>query len=190
MRFCLFSILFTFPFFSSFICKAQEKLEKEFVIKQTEVPKPALDFINSLGLKHKLKWYREEFSGGFSFECKTKYKKKCISIEFDSTGILEDLEIDLPQKNLPTRIALNLKKQCDSLFDNWKFLKIQEQYRDSVKVMQYFEGKIDANTLYYEIVLKARINGIYRRHEITTNQNGDIIKHLLIATKNEDNLEY
>jgi len=74
---------------------AQEKFEMESRLKQNDVPSNALNFIDSLSLKNKVKWYLEEGIERKSIEAKFKRSGKKHSVEFDILGNIEDVEIEV-----------------------------------------------------------------------------------------------
>jgi hypothetical protein len=51
---------FILVFFGPILLSAQEKLEREYRIKEKNVPAAALVFMDSVGIKVKTKWYKEE----------------------------------------------------------------------------------------------------------------------------------
>jgi hypothetical protein len=57
------------------ILQAQKKYEKEYRIKQEEVPEEALEFIHSAAIDFSEKWYFEENLEGNSIEAKFKYNQ-------------------------------------------------------------------------------------------------------------------
>ncbi|MEZ4934623.1 MAG: hypothetical protein R2788_21160 [Saprospiraceae bacterium] len=74
---------------------AQVKYEKESRLKEKDVPSIALDFIDSLAVKKKVRWYLEEGFNRTSVEAKFKMDNRKYSIEFDTIGNLEDIEIQV-----------------------------------------------------------------------------------------------
>ena len=94
----------------------QEKLERESRINSEEVPVTSLLFVDSLNFTRKVKWYREEGLAGVSIEAKSKKEGQKISVEFDSTGNIEDIEIQVEWKTLSDglkdRITTQLDQEC------------------------------------------------------------------------------
>ena len=74
---------------------AQLKYEKESRLAVEEVPEQARNFINTITTSNKVKWYLEEGLDRSSIEAKFEYKDHKYSVEFDSIGILEDVEVQV-----------------------------------------------------------------------------------------------
>ncbi|MEL7341524.1 MAG: hypothetical protein AAGM67_13685, partial [Bacteroidota bacterium] len=83
-----------FIFISASGLHAQEKLEKERRIQDDEVPAAARSFIDSCMFGGTIKWYSEEELDGMSVEAKLKEVGYRYSIEFDTLGQIEDVEIE------------------------------------------------------------------------------------------------
>ena len=80
--------LFMHPTFS------QDKYEKEYRIKYEEVPKSALNFINSINFSNKIKWYKEESLKSYTYEAKTIHKDIKFSVEFDIDDVISITSAD------------------------------------------------------------------------------------------------
>ncbi len=110
---------------------AQEKYEKESRIREKYVPTKALQFIDSSDLKSRIRWYLEEGLNRKSIEAKFKHEKVRYSVEFDTLGNVEDIEIEIPWEDLNSQlkdsISLHLKKDCLK----HKIVKVQIQYSGS-----------------------------------------------------------
>src|SRR5690606_41633459 len=65
---------------------AQQKYEKESRLNRNNVPAIAFNFIDSLNLKNRVKWYLEESLENKSVEAKFKKSGKKHSVEFDILG--------------------------------------------------------------------------------------------------------
>ncbi len=171
----------------------QKKYEKESRLKQEKVPSKALQFINSLDKEIKQKWFFEENLKGNSIEAKFKLNKKKYSVEFDTIGNLQDIEIVYDYKELieveQKRITKSLKKS----FESYKIKKIQKQYTGDIATLATFESAKSPNEICnyaYEIVLKAKKNKEWKLFEIAMNAKGEIIEISEIIFRNTDNLEY
>ncbi|MBK7873616.1 MAG: hypothetical protein IPJ74_24595 [Saprospiraceae bacterium] len=170
---------------------AQQKFEREDRIKDASVPAQALAFIDSTKVDSRIKWYQEESHLGITIEAKFKYKKSRYSIEFDSTGIIQDIEIEI--KTLPKAVLERMNKELDSVFNKYKFQKIQLHYNGSEAVLAgVFEQEDMSNRLntYYEIIIKGWELKTPKLYEITFDDEGHLIKKIHIIQRNSDNLEY
>jgi hypothetical protein len=79
----------------------QVKYEKEFRLKPGQVPVKARQFIDSINLQQKVKWYYEQNLKGNSIEAKFRMNHKRYSIEFDTLGNLQDVEVQIGWEQMP-----------------------------------------------------------------------------------------
>lgn len=108
---------------------AQSKNEKEERIPVSRFPERALNYLKytEKSLK-RLKYFKEIDGHRKSYEAKFKYNKLLYSIEFDTLGKLEDIEIIIKQKHIPENALQHINNYFKTNFDNFNFIKIQEQY--------------------------------------------------------------
>jgi len=181
--------LLLFPFVS----KAQQKYESEFRMKSEMIPQSAKRFIDSIGPDSKVKWYKEISLSDVSFEAKFKHKKKQFSVEFDTLGILQDVEFVIKKSEIAPKVYNKIEGKLDSLYHKWKFQKIQTQYTGS---NSYLITSINKNKpsetikFSYEIVLKGKALGNTQLYEITFNDQGEIQDIKQIVQDKADHLEY
>ncbi|WP_052823464.1 hypothetical protein [Neotamlana sedimentorum] len=115
--------------FWSCILSAQSKNEKEERITLSQFPNLAHQSLLSTEkpLK-KLKFFKEIDGSRKSYEAKFKYNKLQYSVEFDTLGKLEDIEIIIKQKHIPEGALQQITTYFKTNFDKYSFIKIQEQY--------------------------------------------------------------
>ncbi|MFT5887147.1 MAG: hypothetical protein ACI9IP_003620 [Arcticibacterium sp.] len=117
--------------FTCFLClvpmlsPAQDKFEREYRAKPENVSFSAKTFIDSIGPKSKVKWYKEISQNGISVEAKFEYQKKKFSIEFDPSGVLQDVEFIIKKGEIAPLVYRQIELELDSLFQKWRFQKIQ-----------------------------------------------------------------
>lgn len=172
---------------------AQTKYEREVRIETHEVQPQVLDFVKTLNLKSKVKWYREMGIDTTSIEAKTKYKGNWYSIEFSEDGTLEDIEIEVKWRDLDQQIANGLKDLLDSTFERYRIEKIQLQYIGAPSVMaQLFDTKQNATnlTLNYELVVSSKVEGAFKQFEFLFSQQPAILSKKEIISKNTVHIEY
>ena len=186
---CVFLLFFVLTFSDSF---GQDKLEREFRIKEKDVPQPALNFITACSFTKKIKWYKEVGLTSTSVEAKTKSNAKKYSIEFDSLGQIEDIEINIKWKELPPATQKNIKSQLHAAYQKYKIRKIQIQYTgEEADLIDAVKNKpSDQIEINYEIVLKAKTNNEYQLLEYLFSEDGAILSKLNIILNNTDNLEF
>lgn len=173
--------------------KGQIKYEKEYRIRTTAVPKPALDFVRELPFDRRIKWYQEEGFSATSIEAKSCYKKQKYSIEFDQHGHLQDVEIQIRAKSVPGPVLSKIRTNLDIRFKRHRLIKIQKQWSGpsaavmtSVQAQEMGEQVVEK----YEIVIKGKSNeGVYW-YEYTFDATGEEEASKKIVLRNTDNLAY
>ncbi len=172
---------------------AQLKYEKESRMKESDVPSLAIQFIDSLELDGKVKWYLEQGLERTTIEAKYTLEKSRHSIEFDSTGILEDAEIQVEWRELNEALKEKIINQlCE---DCWKIKiqKVQIQYTgDRQVILQFLKtGEISgAYTLRYEMVIRCRMPNNTVRYEYLYSDDGQKLSRAEIVFQKASNLEY
>lgn len=172
---------------------SQEKMEKEYRIKEKNVPVSALLFMDSIGIKVKTKWYKEEGLEKNSIEVKFKYRKRRYSIEFDTLGKVEDVEITRKwketNKNTQKLIENQLLKDCSK----YKVEKIQIQYKGPDKQLYeivrnpFTEIPLQKS---YEVVVKCKTEEEVALYEYLFNVKCEKVFRTKIIFKNSSHLEY
>ena len=97
----LFSYVLCFSFFYFNCIFSQVKYEKEYRIKNDEIPDNIKSYLKTVTFKNKIKWYKEEGLYKYTYEAKTSHNNLNFSIEFDSLGIIEDVEFKIEWKSVP-----------------------------------------------------------------------------------------
>lgn len=167
--------------------------EQEYGIKTSEVPTPALAYVASFGFTKKIKWYFEKNDTNHSVEAKTKWEKHKYSIEFDTTGRLQDVEITVEEREIvPVALQGILSYMTDS-FTSYQICKIQRQYSGEPAAIRDLIHKKEASknvTTRYEIVAQVNNKGVKKRVEILFDEGGKAIQITQLYYRNTDNLEY
>ena len=177
----------------SFTSTAQYKYEREFRLKQDLIPDVARDFIDAIGITAKIKWYKEVGLSSTSYEAKFKYANKSFSIEFDSLGMLQDVEYIIKKKELNPAVYVPRETALDALYHKWKIQKIQLQYIGPKKdiLTAIIQGKMSPLIqTSYEIVVKGKAQGVVQLYEISFTKEGVIKEVSQIIQNKADHLEY
>lgn len=172
---------------------AQQKFERESRLKPDEVPTAALQFIEAVEMDTRWKWYYEENLEGNSVEAKTKYKGTRYSVEFDTSGKIQDVEIEMKWQDLDDQVRRNISIALDSLFTRHKINKIQIQYSAESKVLLDLlnnQPNIPQAKIQYEIVVAGRKTNRPKLYELTFTDSGKLSEISEIIFRNTDNLEY
>jgi hypothetical protein len=178
--------------YSNKLC-GQEKFEKESRIKKKDAPIKAVQFIDSLYLKNKVKWYKEEGLNKKSIEAKFRHNKIKYSIEFDTLGNIEDVEKEINWKdlneNLKDSITIKLKNNCIK----HKIIKVQIQYLGNNYDL-FSKVKTDKNSTNlltnYEIIVRCKSEKKVELFEYLFNETGKLLSISKIIFKNSSHLEY
>jgi hypothetical protein len=172
---------------------AQQKFERESRLKPVDVPTAALQFIDAVDLETKWKWYFEENLQGNSFEAKTKHQGKRYSVEFDTSGKIQDVEIEKSWQEMDEQLRGNILQALDSLFISHKIDKIQIQYvAENTVLLGILNKKADQtdSKIQYEIVVNGKTTGRPKLYELTFNDKGILLESSEIIFRNTDNLEF
>ncbi len=173
--------------------QAQTKFEREYRLDANDVPLTAKEYLTSLGATKKIKWYKEISQTGKSIEGKTKINNACYSVEFDTTGVLEDVEIKIGWKEIAPQTQGAIRQYLEKEFDKFSFQKIQRQFVGKPEIVQLAissDNPNEAVTISYEMVVKGRKNRKVKLYEFLFSQDGNFIESLPIELRNTDNLEY
>lgn len=184
-----------FVFFSIFqTAFSQVKYEKESRIKRNEVPVKALNFIDTCFVSKNVYWvYETNLNNNHSIEAKTKHLGEKFSIEFDTLGNIQDVELDIELIDILEKTRLEIIKNIEKEFSKFKFKEIQIQWLGNHKAQ--FEliktRKTNENhTQNYEIVIVGNKNKKHSYFELLFNNDGQLLKEVEIIENNNDNLEF
>lgn len=172
---------------------SQEKFEKEYRLKIEEIPQAAKDFISKFNFEKKVKWYKEESDRGNSIEAKTKYKDSRYSIEFETNGTLEDVEIKVDFESLPKVVQQFISKTFSTTFQKWKIDKVQLQYSGEPSAVFSFISKKASKediVINFEVVVRGKNDNRYYPYEFLFSEEGKTISKQKINYRNTDNIEY
>ncbi|MEZ5059223.1 MAG: hypothetical protein R2879_19480 [Saprospiraceae bacterium] len=178
---------------SSTALYGQVKYEKESRMKEKDVPKMALDFINSLEGKGKVKWYLEEGLDQTSVEAKFKLNRQKHSIEFDTTGNLEDAEIQLTWKEISPAVRDSIDFFLGQDCKKYKIRRIQIQYsgEPGIVLQKIKTGeKVSDYAVRYELIVKCRKEVNVNLYEYLFSESGQKLSVSQIVFKNSSHLEY
>jgi len=174
---------------------AQQKIEQEMDVEINEVPANAKDFIKNLPFRIKPNWFYEINEVGHSYEAKFKYKKRLYSIEFDTTGRLLDVEIQLTKRDIDKKMMQQIDTYFQSEFSSYSIGKIQLQLggdEDAIlkglnKVLKKIPSELQQG---YEIVVNGKKSNYYQPFEVFFDISGKALSIVQIKLRNTDHLEY
>ncbi len=175
------------------ILQGQIKFEKEKRIKEKDVPEAALNFIKDSNIDKAMKWYQEINQSGTSFEAKGIYMHSKHSIEFNKSGHIEDVEIEVERKQLPIKTLASIENYLSREYEAFKLKKIQKQWTGKA---EFLKASIKSGQkhpdiqLNYECVAFIKSDGEYRSYEFLFSANGDYKSAFKIIEDSRTNIEF
>jgi len=172
---------------------SQEKLEREYRIKQCKVPLKALEFMRESFGSIGMKWYGEENLNGKNIEAKIKHNGMLFSVKFDTSGILQDVEMVVNYNTLPETTRATIEKQLVLLFSKYRIQKTQIQWLGNPKVLSSLIKRVniqERHVVNYEITLEGRKESRTEYFEFLFNESGEVIRQSKIIQRNNHNLIY
>ncbi|MEY8849961.1 hypothetical protein AB9K26_14165 [Psychroserpens sp. XS_ASV72] len=172
---------------------SQTKNEKESRIALDAFPEQSQNVITSITKDvRRIRHYKETDGENLSFETKFKYDKHWFSVEFNASGILEDIEVEIKERQIADDIRSKINSYLKTHYSKFDFLKIQEQYpfNDSKSPQQFLKSVLSQrkNTLSnYEIVVALKYDKDWQIKEMTFDENGIFLRE---RTLQQDSYEY
>ena len=171
----------------------QYKYEKESRIHSSELPfQLDLDFDAYAGVK-RLKWYKELNVDQVHYEAKFRFEGSDYSVEFDSLGLLEDVEILCKSKDLPVLKRTSIEQYLNTNYKKWKITRAQKQYLIDFKTLDLaLKGAklLSALEHQYELEIGVFEDGVQVDYELLFNFNGTCINIRTIINEPLLNLEF
>lgn len=174
---------------------SQNKYEREHRIKKSQFPQVALDFISS-DLEHakRIRYYKETDSAKVSYEAKFKKDRLKYSIEFDESGVLEDVEIEIKQVDIPNDVYAKLNAYLQKRFLKYRILKMQQQYplleNDTETTLKNAFQNLMLPSIKYELMVAGKSDKNYEQFEILFDANGNFEKIRKSLPPNYDHILY
>jgi len=157
----------------------QYKYEREHRIRKDQFPPKALEMLDQhLENVKKLKFYKETDSLKNSYEAKFKKDKLLYSMEFDTSGNLEDIEIIIKSIDIPSEAYNNITGYFNETFEKHKIKKIQQHYatsktEDPTQTLSNAFQKLPLPTLFYEIEVAGKMDKNYLEYEVLFDAKGN-----------------
>lgn len=180
---------------SAQLCFAQDKFEKESRLSTERVPSQALEFVEAFSFPGKIKWFKEESLTGNSIEAKTRFNTQKWSIEFDTSGFIEDIEIEIDYSEISSSTKKAIDQYLESNFDKHQVCKTQRQFSGQSNALKQFDpkqvlGSTDQIQIRYELVVKVKQNKKHKQIELLFDESGILLNESTIIFQNTDNLEF
>lgn len=175
---------------------AQNKYEREFRIRKSQFPENAYSTLKEhIQNAKRIRFYKEIDSAKTSYEIKFKKDRLFYSIEFDSTGELEDVEILIQEVDIPNESYGAIESYLKANFAKFRIRKIQQQYVRSAfgtvsnTLKNAFQNIIDPR-INYELIIGAKTDGYYQDYEILFDAQGKFISLRKSLPANYDHVLY
>ncbi len=171
----------------------QQKFEKESRIRYADVPTAARSFVDTLALGAKVKWYLEQGIDTQSLEAKYRRNGQRYSVEFDTLGNIQDIEMEVDEGALPPPLRAAIRRQLDADCTRHRVRKTQVQYTGSPAALLSQvsgQGTPAALATHYELVVKCRSVKQVELFEYLFDAAGQVRTKSTIIFKNASNLEY
>jgi hypothetical protein len=171
---------------------AQYKYEREIRAREKDVPANALQFVESLDFNKKIRWYKEIGINRISYEAKTRYKREKYSVKFTEDGTFEDMEIEMPYKDIPEEAHKKIEEFLQSEFGSFSIEKVQIQYSGNAELIRTnFRDRAGPGiNIHYEIVISAKQDGSYRLFEYLFTKSGGFVHKAKIIEESINNIIY
>ncbi len=178
-----------------FSCNAlsQKKFERESRLTKSALPDFAVAFESIFEDGQSIKWYLEEGLERYSIEAKYKRNGKRYSVEFDTLGTLEDVEIEIDQSEIPQETYRSICERLSAEGDRHKIDKIQIQYTGEEQLLKEVSvsGKCGEGCVTrYELVVRIRKDKELSSFEYLFSEDGTLERRSEIIIQTSSNLEY
>lgn len=172
---------------------AQQKSEREIRVRSQAVPAAAEAFVSACAGTERIRWYQEINLGFYNFEAKVKRNGRHYSIEFDSTGVLLDVEMSIRFSHLPEAVQGAVRAELAGRCSKYRITRVQRQWTGAAQVLQELlqdgtTGGALAERL--EIVFSCKSDRGPVLYEALFNALGKMENLVEIVPRNTDNLDF
>jgi len=177
----------------AFSLNAQKKVEKERRVDREEVPEEALEwFEDAYEDAGKVRWYFEKNNQGDSYEAKLKWKGHKHSVEFSTTGVIEDIEILITTDELPEQTRKKLLGYFDTHYKKYRIRKIQRQLNGEPDDLEDVidEDETEDILIRYEIEFYGKTATRKELYEGLFDADGHLINRRVMKLRPTNNLIY
>ena len=121
------------------------------------------------------------------------FQKSKYSVEFDSLGVVEDLEVEVSKKDLSGPFWESIELWLTNEFSRHKIKKIQLSFSGTEEeiLSAWSDSLMSSNLLpVYELIVKAKTKEGVQLLECRFSDKGVLLSRKRIILRNTDNLEY
>lgn len=177
-------------------CFSQVKNEREERIERSNFPKIAQHYFDKfIGESKYLKFYKETDGKKISYEAKLKINGRHYSVEFDTEGKLEDVEIIIKERHIAKEARQKINYYLSKQYKKSRLLKIQKQYINDCKltdkafIAQIIENP-GPNYIHYEIIAEVITKDERLLKELTFTDKGRFIGERVVTFSSYDHALY
>jgi hypothetical protein len=169
--------------------QAQVKFEQEHRLRPELAPPEAQALVARFAFDKKIRWYRELSQNGASVEAKAKRGAHRYSLEFDTAGRLQDVEVEVSWENIPAPARQAMEAVFGHEGTSWHVMRAQIQYADADLALQHAPGPHPEAR--YEVVLRLRdAEGQLHSYECLFDAQGALLRRSRFVSHLTDLLEY
>jgi hypothetical protein len=161
---------------------AQHKYERESRIKVEECPNNSYEMIQEyLEDAKRVRFYQETDSIKKSFEAKFKKGRLHYSVEFNQNGVLEDVEFQIKERDIPNDTWESILHYLDENHTKYRIKKMQQQYpvvedQSMEQTLHNAFQNLILSEVNYELVFAAKENKAYQEYEALFDSEGKLIR--------------
>ncbi|WP_343488113.1 hypothetical protein [Allomuricauda sp. d1] len=157
-----------------------QKREREFRLRPNDFPKVALVKIAPYLKEARRKRFYKEFDGEkTSYEAKFKKDRLFYSVEFDSLGVLEDVEFNIDEDDIPEESFEKIESYLQKNYERERIKKIQQQHPRNEKEEQTTLREAFQNLLLpdirYELIIAHRGKKGFEEYELLFDAEGNFL---------------
>lgn len=171
---------------------AQQKIEKEYRIKASMVPKKAIDFIQECFPDTKVKWHKEEGNSTYFLEAKLRFGGYLYSVKFNTDGTLLDTEYIISFNQIPDQARLKIENHLKERFTSFSIKKVQVQWLADETITKKLIDKVKVSDLKFTTNFEIEVRGKHQSqvefYEFLFSSKGELLKEYTIIQRNPNNL--
>ncbi len=186
-------LLFATMTFGHHPAHAQQKFEREIRVRPQAVPAAAEAFVSACTGTERVRWYKEINLGFYNFEAKAKRNGHRYSIEFDSTGAIQDVEMSIRLSHLSDAAQRTVQAELAGRCSRYRITRVQRQWTGAEKALQELvrNGTTGGqHTERIEIVFSCKTDRGPVLYEALFGALGNLENLLEIVPRNTDNLDF
>lgn len=157
------------------------------------MPRAAVDWLeDAYEEARRIKWYYEETSGDRSYEAKLDWEGHMHSVEFDTAGVIQDIEISIGFEEMPAAVRSKIFTFLDITYQKHRILKIQEQWTGAPGDLEDLidEAEQENLTTRYEIEFYGRNEKEDEVWEGLFDAEGRLLEKRIVTLRTTDNLNF